>query len=200
MSKTNLRIYPIRINNILDSSGSVSEAFINQIKERTIFITHPDIKRNFLMKEDAVKLILQALVTASSSSAYKGKVPVVTKGVATRIFDLGVKLIRLMGLQPEKEVSLKFTGLRLGESVKENEKTALMLNTEHKDISMACPPIKEASLMLRLIENLEEAANDYNEKRVIVILKNLVPEYNAMRQGDFSVYEKGQKIRAEDLL
>jgi hypothetical protein len=72
-------------------------------------ITHPEIKRFFMITPDAVALVLQAFAIGNN-----GDILILDMGESVRILDLARSLIRLSG-KFEHNVEIKFTGLREGE-------------------------------------------------------------------------------------
>ena len=109
-----MRCVSVRFGNVLGSNGSVVPLFQEQIRRNEpLSITHPEIKRYFMTGREAVSLVLQAFAIGKH-----GDTLVLDMGEPVRILDLARTLIRLSG-RTEREVSIRFTGLREGEKLKE---------------------------------------------------------------------------------
>jgi O-antigen biosynthesis protein WbqV len=110
----------VRFGNVLGSAGSVAPLFERQIaRGGPVTVTHPDITRYFMTVEEAARLVLLAASHARNSSASAGDVYVLDMGDPVRIEDLARQMIRLKGLEPDKDVKIVHTGLRPGEKIHE---------------------------------------------------------------------------------
>jgi FlaA1/EpsC-like NDP-sugar epimerase len=171
----------VRFGNVLGSSGSVVPLFREQIKNGgPITVTHPDIIRYFMTIPEAVGLVIQA-----SNMATGGEVFVLDMGAPIKIVDLARQMIHLSGLKVKDEVQtngdveIVFSGLRPGEKLFEelligNNPTS----TNHPRIMCAKESYLEYNELLVLITKLEQALYEFSLNDVLVLLKNLVPEYN----------------------
>ena len=112
----------VRFGNVLGSNGSVIPLFRKQISEGgPITITDKRIIRYFMTIPEASQLVMQA-----GAMAKKGELFVLDMGKPVHIYDLAVNMIRLCGLEPEKDIEIKEIGLRPGEKLYEE----LLIKTE----------------------------------------------------------------------
>jgi O-antigen biosynthesis protein WbqV len=173
----------VRFGNVLGSSGSVVPRFEHQLKAGgPLTVTHPDIERYFMTIREAVQLVLQASALGVADTASVGRVFALDMGSPVKIADLARQMIRLVGLQPGKDVAIKFTGLRPGEKLFEEvfhageriEPTAVpRVNVANARMPLGLP---EFSL---LFDALEQACFCGRERDAFLILRKVVPEYEA---------------------
>ena len=170
----------VRFGNVLGSRGSVLKTFTDQIENRhPITVTHPDITRYFMITSEAVQLVLQAGVIGEN-----GDVLVLDMGTPTRLVDMARELIRLYGLEPDRDIPIVFTGLRPGEKLYEELLTAAegTKATTHKRVFTArieSPPPDLAEE----VATLEASALRGDGGAVVDRLLRLVPTYTRNADG-----------------
>ena len=170
-----MRCVSVRFGNVLGSSGSVIPVLKQQLgSHQPLTITHPDIRRFFMISPEAVALVLQAFAIG-----HHGDILVLDMGESVRILDLARSLIRLSG-KSEQDVEIKFTGLREGEKLNEE-----LFYGHENVIPTSCEKIKRTNGALR---NWPELCHQLEELRVSLSIdgaapirskmKEIVPEYN----------------------
>ncbi len=164
----------VRFGNVLGSHGSVISLFKKQIDEGgPITVTHPEITRFFMTIPEAAQLVLQA-----ASYAKGGEIFVLDMGHPVKIYDLARKMINISGLVPDKDIEIKFTGLRPGEKLYEE----LLLSEEgiqktaHSKIFVGQPTDMTIEDLEHKLEVLEEAI-DCDNAKVKELISQVVPTY-----------------------
>ena len=109
-----MRCVSVRFGNVLGSNGSLVPILQMQLRNRQhLTITHPDVTRFFMTTGEAASLVLEA-----GAIGNHGDTLVLDMGSPIRIVDLAKKLIQLSG-KSERDVEIRFTGLREGEKLSE---------------------------------------------------------------------------------
>jgi FlaA1/EpsC-like NDP-sugar epimerase len=163
----------VRFGNVLGSNGSVIPIFKQQIAAGgPVTVTHPEMRRFFMTIPEAVQLVLQAATLGKG-----GEIFVLDMGEPVKILDLATNLILLSGLRPDEDIQIEFTGMRPGEKLYE-EVAAIeesTLPTSHEKIMVFGGAAALPSFMMGRIEAVC-ASRDV--RSLVLLLKELVPEYN----------------------
>ena len=163
-----------RFGNVLGSNGSVIPLFQKQIENGgPITVTDERITRFFMTIPEACQLVLEAFIIGDG-----GEIFVFDMGESVKIIDLAKKMIQLSGLELNKDISIKITGLRPGEKLYE-ELLADEENTKpthHPKILIANTRENPEDLTDK-IEALINLFDQQNNEEIVQKMKELVPEY-----------------------
>ncbi len=165
----------VRFGNVLDSRGSVIPIFRDQIKRReSITVTHPEMKRYFMLTSEACLLVLQA-----GAMGKGGEVFVLDMGNPIKIVDLAKDMIKLSGYKPDKDIAIVFTGIRPGEKLFEEFLTAEegTVVTQNKKIFIAKPSSVNFEKMIENLSNLKSIVESKDGKSIVAFLKTITPYY-----------------------
>ncbi len=164
-----------RFGNVLGSNGSVIHIFKKQIEEgKVITVTHPDITRYFMTIPEACQLVIEAGAIGNG-----GEIFMFDMGVPVRIVDLAKKMIQLSGLELDKDITIKYSGLRPGEKLFEellNNKENT-LPTHHEKILIATVREYNFQQISAEIDELSGMINTTNYFELVKKMKQIVPEF-----------------------
>ncbi|HBL85372.1 MAG TPA: hypothetical protein DDZ99_10845 [Clostridiales bacterium] len=188
----------VRFGNVLGSNGSVIPLFTKQIENNgPVTITHPDIIRYFMTIPEAVSLVLEAAAIADGGEIY-----VLDMGEPVKIVDLAYNLIHLNGLEPYKDIDIKFIGLRPGEKLYEellisNKKLEKTCNGK---IFVECQEIINTDRFLLQFNELIGMAESNNSDNVVAVLEKAVDTFNHNNgKSKLTNSEASEKVIAEVL-
>lgn len=166
-----------RFGNVLGSNGSVIPLFKRQIETGgPLTVTHQDITRFFMTIPEAVALVLEAEVMGVGHEIF-----VFDMGESVKIYDLAKKMIKLSGLEIDKDIEIKITGLRPGEKLYEelltNEENTMP--THHPQILIAKVREYDFDEISSHISELAVLFEYQNNEEIVRFMKWVVPEYRS---------------------
>jgi len=166
-----------RFGNVLGSNGSVIPLFKKQIERGgPVTVTHPEITRFFMTIPEACELVLEAATMGQG-----GEVFVFDMGESVKIIDLAKKMITLSGLRVDKDIEIRYTGLRPGEKLYEE-----LLNNDENTLPTHHPKILVAEVNTPSYAYMEVATNELNlllssgdNNSIVAKIKEMIPEYKS---------------------
>jgi FlaA1/EpsC-like NDP-sugar epimerase len=179
----------VRFGNVLGSQGSVVPLFKRQIAAGgPITITDPEVTRYFMTIPEAVQLVLQAAALPEAA----GRISMLDMGEPVRILDLAENLLRLSGLQPHRDISIVYTGMRPGEKLHEELMSALeaTIPTSVEKIHVVQTDEVDGWTLVRGLDRLGAAVALGDGDDLLLALCALVPECSSplreavLRGGD----------------
>jgi len=165
----------VRFGNVLGSAGSVIPIFRRQIQDGgPITVTHRDMTRYFMTIPEAVQLVTQAAALSSGGETF-----ILDMGQPVRIIDLAHDLIRLSGLEPDKDIEIRYTGIRPGEKLFEELSTAGegIERTIHPKIFTGTYDSPHLPGLRAHLETLGALCKSANSSAIPGALTQLVPEF-----------------------
>ncbi len=174
------RFITVRFGNVLGSTGSVVPLFTKQINNGgPITVTHPDMTRYFMTTREAVELVLQASSMGVDSHEMDGKIFVLDMGEPVKIVDMANQMIRLAGLEPDKDIKIEFTGIRPGEKLFEEifHSSEPPVATSSPGILLAEPRVLNIDEINNGIDDFFSAAKNEDAGALIKVISQVVPEY-----------------------
>ena len=181
--KNKTKFISVRFGNVLNSRGSVIPIFREQIKKGgPIEVTHPEMKRYFMLTSEACLLVLQ-----SGAMGQGGEVFVLDMGDPIKIVDLAKEMIKLSGLVLDKDITIVFTKPRPGEKLFEEILTAEegTVATQNKKIFTAILPNLNLEGLEEKIKNLENNISNSEKDKIIKALIEITP---CFKPGDSTMY------------
>ena len=169
----------VRFGNVLGSNGSVVPLFLRQIAQGgPVTVTHPEMRRFFMLIPEAVQLLLHA-----AARAKRGDIYALEMGEQVNVTEMARALIKLTAPQrPEKDIPIRYIGIRPGEKLYEE------LVAEDETIERGQDGLDPICLIrarhdplvgevAQRVAQLEAAAADGDHLRIAEILRELVPTF-----------------------
>jgi FlaA1/EpsC-like NDP-sugar epimerase len=177
----------VRFGNVVGSIGSVVPLFKKQIERGgPVTVTHPEVTRYFMTIPEACQLILQ-----SGAMGEGGEIFLLKMGTPIKIDDMARDLIRLSGFEPEVDIKIEYIGLRPGEKLYEELRTASegIIPTSHEKIMVLKGRECNMDLLDVGIDGLAVLAYEQDTEKIREKLQEIVPEYrpvNNNKEGESS--------------
>jgi O-antigen biosynthesis protein WbqV len=177
-----MRLISVRFGNVLASNGSVVPKFKAQIEAGgPVTVTHPDMVRYFMTIREACDLVVTAASHAlSPDNSDDVSIYVLNMGQPVKIVQLAERIIRLSGLEPGRDIEIKFTGIRPGERLHE-----ILFAREEETVEIGIPgivaakPVQPSLVTVRAwMATLQEAIAANERAAVYTVLRDAVPEFS----------------------
>lgn len=173
-TKNSTRFITIRFGNVLGSNGSVVQIFKKQIeKGGPITLTDPEMTRYFMTIPEACQLVLQA-----SAIGENGQILMLDMGEPVKIVELAQDMIKLYGLEPDKNIKIQTIGLRPGEKLFEElfYKYEDPKPTKHEKIKVVNRYFNDRNID-KDIDELFIKALEFDLEGLHKKIKDIVPSY-----------------------
>lgn len=185
--KSKTRFITTRFGNVLGSNGSAVNLFRKQIENGgPVTVTDAEVIRYFMTIPEACQLVLEAGMMGNG-----GEIFLFDMGEPVKILDLANRMIKLSGLEVDKDIKIKFTGLRPGEKLYEE-----LLNDEENTLPTHHPQIMIGKTRAYNFEEISTAISELislfdkqDNKNIVKKMKDIVPEYVSQN----SIYEELDK-------
>jgi O-antigen biosynthesis protein WbqV len=175
-----MRLIAVRFGNVLASNGSVVPKFKAQIEAGgPVTVTHPDMVRYFMTIREACDLVVTAASHALGRERADVAVYVLNMGQPVKIVELAERLIRLSGLEPGRDVEIKFIGIRPGERLQEvlfgHEEPTTPIGIE--GVVGARPVSPSLDAMRGWLAALEQGLAREDRSVIYGVLRDAVPDF-----------------------
>lgn len=170
----------VRFGNVMGSRGSVIPLFEQQIKKGgPITITHPEMTRFFMTISEAAQLVIQAAVLGEN-----GDLMMLDMGDQYKIKDIVDEMIKFYGLIPNKDIKIKYTGMRPGEKLKEEIviDSKNLKKTENKRIFIDKSQKEDINKLKEQLSEMLFLLKNGSDEDIIKLIKKIVPEYKKPRE------------------
>jgi FlaA1/EpsC-like NDP-sugar epimerase len=175
-ANSQIKLLTVRFGNVLGSYGSVIPLFQKQIANGgPVTITDTGMTRFFMTIPESVQLILQAARMSAGNDIF-----VLDMGEPIKLINIARRLIKLSGLEPDKDIPIKVIGTRPGEKLHEElwSNGELPLKTDHPKIFMAVGNhYNHWDVMGKKLDDLFCSAQHGDLPNIINKLQDIVPDY-----------------------
>lgn len=163
----------VRFGNVLGSNGSVVPTFKKQIENGgPVTVTHKKMTRYFMTIPEAASLILKSALLGNGGDLF-----VLDMGKPVSIVELAIKMIKLSGLTPNKDIKITYTGIRKGEKLTEKlfTNTEKLNTTKDSKIYMSKNGSLFSDLQLKMTK-INKLISEGNYKNTKLKLKKILNE------------------------
>jgi len=171
------RFLTVRFGNVLGSNGSVVPRFQKQIKAGgPVTVTHPEVRRYFMLIPEAVTLVLQAATLGEQGAIY-----ILEMGGQIKLLDLARNLIRLSSHFPEKNIPIQFIGLRPGEKLEEElvgEYERAVPSSVDKILRIQSEISLDPTFLTHILSRFEDIETLNHPSTGIELLQQIVPTFH----------------------
>ena len=176
------RFAAVRFGNVLGSNGSVLPRFLEQIQAGgPVTVTHPEIRRFFMLIPEAVQLVLHAAALGEPDVVY-----VLEMGEQIKLVEMARNIIRCAGFIPDKEIPIAYIGLRPGEKLYEEligPHEIAEPSSVPKILLVRGAPEYDLATLESQIESLMLLAEGGDAQGVVQQLRRLVPTFNPLPES-----------------
>lgn len=176
LSNKKTEFIAVRFGNVIGSRGSVIPVFREQIRKGgPVTITDYEMKRYFMTIPEAVQLVMQA-----GAMGKGGEVFVLDMGDPVSIYQVAEELIKLSGLEPDKDIPIVISGKRPGEKLFEELLTAeegVSATLHEKIFSAKNTAVINKNYLEKIDELIASARENKSGRKIFSLLKGLVPAY-----------------------
>ncbi|MBS0185950.1 MAG: polysaccharide biosynthesis protein [Proteobacteria bacterium] len=182
ISPQGTRFIVCRFDNLIDSSGSITALFEDEIRHKgPLLLTRPDDERIFIPLKDAALLFLKACLIGGSPSQETGALYEARISTPIKIKEIADFMCLLKGLTPQKDIKYKIIGPRPGE---ETPRKFLIPGYSEKETTsykglfkIKTNPLPDPSALHQATNELNETTSHNRTQQTLRILHYLVPSY-----------------------
>jgi FlaA1/EpsC-like NDP-sugar epimerase len=166
----------VRFGNVLGSNGSVIPRWLDQITTGgPVTVTHPEVRRYFMLLPEAVELILHAAAIARRSEIFA-----LEMGEQINLLTMARELIRMSGFIPDEDIAIETIGLRPGEKLSEElvgPGEDVECSPVPKVLQLKAVAIPDPNGLMLDVALLGTLAQRGNTAAVVELLRTIVPTF-----------------------